>query len=310
MSHIATRRRARPRGPGPGTTSALPGAAWQLHHRPQSWFVRTPAVAKLAGSFARAVTAADTGLVDTAVPLVQQHHTGQRPFGEPREREHGDRQAFLASAGQRLDSAFPVDVVRPLPLLGGRGSQQVSAPGRDTVPSPSERDGLVTAFAQALEGVGGTCHVVDGDVPERLLDELVSELEAWDVVASAEPEAQALAARLADRGAEVHEADPERSAAAALGISSASAAIAATGSIVLDTSHTASRSVSVLPPVHLCVLPAERIVAATSDVLRGLSARSEPLAPSLLLVSGPPAPANSVNVGGHGPAQLHVIVLG
>jgi L-lactate dehydrogenase complex protein LldG len=170
----------------------------------------------------------------------------------------------------------------------------------------------VATFAHAVEEAGGVCHLVSGDIPEPLLDHLVSEFEAWDIVVSAEPEAQELAHRLAKRGAEVHSATPEHSARAAMGVTSASAGIAATGSVLLDSSYTGSRVVSALPQAHICVLPADRIVATPSDVLRPLGDQAADMPASLVLVSGPSRSGDIeqiLTIGAHGPAAVHVIVL-
>ena len=75
--------------------------------------------------------------------------------------------------------------------------------------------------ARAVEEAGGTCHVVVGEVPESLLDELVSDHDAWDASVSAEPEARELAHRLAARGVQIHEATPEATAEVTLGVTTA-----------------------------------------------------------------------------------------
>jgi L-lactate dehydrogenase complex protein LldG len=94
------------------------------------------------------------------------------------------------------------------------------------------------------------------------------------------------------------------------------AAVAATGSLVLDCRDAGSRTVSLLPRVHLCVLPAGRVVAAPADVLRPLGrAAGDPgaLASNLVLVSGPSRTGDIeqlLTIGVHGPVAVHVVLLG
>ncbi len=62
------------------------------------------------------------------------------------------------------------------------------------------------------------------------------------------------------------------SAAADLGVTSATAAIATTGTLVQDSHELGGRTASLLPPAHLCLVPASRIVATSAEVLRRGSA--------------------------------------
>ena len=102
-------------------------------------------------------------------------------------REAGDRAAFLAPARRGLAGGIPANPVHPPPgPLGGAG-----------VPRPRYRnldpDDLVGTFARSVAEADGTCHVVEGDVPDDLLDRLVDELGGRKVVATAEPEAAGVA---------------------------------------------------------------------------------------------------------------------
>jgi L-lactate dehydrogenase complex protein LldG len=156
------------------------------------------------------------------------------------------------------------------------------------------------------------CHVVEGAIPEMLLDDIVAELGGWTAVVSAEPEARALGDKLAARGVEVAGATADAAAEATLGVTSAIAGVAATGSVVLDSRRAGGRLASLLPPIHLCVLPADRIVATPADVLRGLGDDPAALPPSLVLVTGPSRTGDIeqlLTIGAHGPTALHVVVV-
>jgi L-lactate dehydrogenase complex protein LldG len=224
--------------------------------------------------------------------------------------EHGDREHFLAPARRLLSQgihANPVHVPPPTP-----------APG-DPVPEPRylnlDPDDLVTSFADAVAHAEGVCHVVEDDVPDALLDRIVLELsdrEGSSVVVSAEPEARAVGDRLAARGLEVAPASPATAAAAGLGVTSARAAIAATGSVVLDSRRASGRVTSLLPPVHLCVLPVNRLFATPADVLRRLGSGPDAMPPSLVVVTGPSRTGDIeqlLTLGAHGPTALHVVLV-
>jgi L-lactate dehydrogenase complex protein LldG len=265
--------------------------------------------AGLAGAMAREIVIPDLlfdeeGPADIVIepPPLLDDHTDPRPaVARVRgwEREGGDRAAFLAAARGRMRASAPP------PLLTGSA---VPEPGFVNL-SP---DDLVGAFTRAVAEAGGTCHRVVGTIPESLLDRLVAELGTWEAVVSADADAAELAERFAIRGVEVADATPDAAAQASLGITSAVAGVAATGSLVLDSHRDRGRLVAVLPRVHVCVLPAERVVAAPADVLRGLGARPVGLPSSLVLVNGPARTGEIerlLTIGAHGPTALHVILV-
>jgi L-lactate utilization protein LutC len=224
--------------------------------------------------------------------------------------EHGDRLRFLAPARTLLSDGIhpnPVHVPPPTPLPS------------DPVPEARylnlDPGDLVTSFADAVAHAEGVCHVVEHEVPDSLLDRIVAELGTRDgtsVVVSSEPEARAVGDRLAARGLAVDPATPATAAAAALGVTSATAAIAATGSVVLDSRRAGGRVVSLLPSVHLCVVPVDRLFATPADVLRPLGSAAEPPPPSLVVVTGPSRTGDIeqlLTLGAHGPTALHVVLV-
>ncbi|MGE5591571.1 MAG: lactate utilization protein [Bacillota bacterium] len=105
-------------------------------------------------------------------------------------------------------------------------------------------------------------------------------------------------------------------AAARTGVTSAAWGVAETGSIVLPTGAGQGRLVSLLPPVHVALLPEERLVPSVAELFRVVArnARAGAALPSSLsLATGPSRSAdieNDLTTGVHGPVEVHVVLLG
>jgi L-lactate dehydrogenase complex protein LldG len=98
-------------------------------------------------------------------------------------------------------------------------------------------------------------------------------------------------------------------AEADVGISSADAALAETGSLVVQSGRRRSRLATLLPPVHLALVPSERL---TTDLFTWIDGRGEATFPAnLVLISGPSKTADieqTLSIGVHGPKRLVVIL--
>ncbi len=98
---------------------------------------------------------------------------------------------------------------------------------------------------------------------------------------------------------------------AELGITGADYALADTGTVVLLASAAEARMISLLPPVHLAVVPKERILTGL-DELFALLPRPSELTSSAVLITGPSRTADIEQIlvrGVHGPGEIHVVVL-
>ena len=96
-----------------------------------------------------------------------------------------------------------------------------------------------------------------------------------------------------------------------VGISTAQAAIAETGTLVLDSAEERHRLVSLVPPVHIAVVNASVIVETLSDALTLLQKKE--ISPAITFITGPSRTADielTLAIGVHGPRELYVIVDG
>ncbi|HEV2764925.1 MAG TPA: lactate utilization protein [Pyrinomonadaceae bacterium] len=102
---------------------------------------------------------------------------------------------------------------------------------------------------------------------------------------------------------------------AQVGVTSADYALADTGTLVLLSGGEQHRLVSLLPPVHVCLLRPERILPNMSELLALLGEAYASGAPpqALTCVTGPSRTADieqAITLGVHGPRSLHVLLTG
>ncbi|HNB50450.1 MAG TPA: lactate utilization protein [Anaerolineales bacterium] len=99
-------------------------------------------------------------------------------------------------------------------------------------------------------------------------------------------------------------------ATADVGITSADAFLAETGSLVISSGPGKSRMVSLLPPVHVAIVPMNRL---TMDIFTWKEAHSRQFPANTVLISGPSKTADieqTMSVGVHGPKKLIVVLVG
>jgi L-lactate utilization protein LutC len=100
-------------------------------------------------------------------------------------------------------------------------------------------------------------------------------------------------------------------ATADVGITSADYALADTGSLVMIASPDDARLISLLPPVHIAVFPADRILTGL-DELYTLIPRPADRTSSMVFITGPSRTADIEQIlvrGVHGPGEIHVVIV-
>jgi len=175
----------------------------------------------------------------------------------------------------------------------------------------------VERFSQNLKAVDGHCIVANGEVEvSRALSGIIAglqgtKLKARRIALSDEPAVARLARLIAT---EVDEITIAPDAAALfgydVGITTAQAAIAETGTLVLDSERERHRLVSLVPPVHIAIIEATQIYQTLAEALNVLR-QKERVSSIVTFITGPSRTADielTLAIGVHGPQELYVIV--
>jgi L-lactate dehydrogenase complex protein LldG len=179
-----------------------------------------------------------------------------------------------------------------------------------------------TRFLEELEALGGHGRRVAtlGEAREYVL-ELARErgakrLVRWDVE---ELEEMGVDGPLGETGVEVAvwrdlEDFREVASRADIGLSTAAWAIAETGSLVIEGGPGRGRTVTLLPPTHVAVVPVGRMLRTVPEAI-GKYAGGEggALPANVTFHTGPSRSGDiemSIFVGMHGPGDVHVVLVG
>ena len=184
------------------------------------------------------------------------------------------------------------------------------------LPEVNLTDHFIEAF-KVLDGIvhhGDPLEVITKIMADRGVDEYV----AWDQEHLPVP---GLLDDLAERGHRRIETvlppDPENRIAHQLGymqvevgISTAVAALAESGSVVVTSGPGRSRLASVIPAVHVVLVPTNRMFRSLSHWTAQLDPATLPA--NLMVVSGPSRTGDielTLTKGVHGPGEIHAVLL-
>lgn len=194
-----------------------------------------------------------------------------------------------------------------------RGGMPLPAPWR----SRQQFDDLAARFAETLTGLyGEVIRAASADEALDRLGDVLRDLGAARVVVNDEPPLADVDLAVRWPGIAWHvvgrtEGDLRAFCAGAdAGVTGADAALAETGSVVVSSGPGRSRLVSLLPPVHIALVP---VSCLTSDILTWAAARSGDLPASVTVISGPSKTADieqTLAIGMHGPKRVIVILYG
>jgi L-lactate dehydrogenase complex protein LldG len=218
------------------------------------------------------------------------------------------REAILGSIRSHLAASVPYDE-RELPVNHENPVILSNAPRKLT--------SIVDSFKQSLEAVDGYCVIASGETEiAAALTQIISRLQqtklrAQRIAISDVPEVERLmhltdldieALAVAPNAADIFSFD--------VGISTVQAAIAETGTLVLEATSERHRLISLVPPVHIAILDASRIFETLGGALAFLQ-KDEAVSPAVAFVTGPSRTGDielTLAIGVHGPQELHVII--
>jgi L-lactate dehydrogenase complex protein LldG len=187
-------------------------------------------------------------------------------------------------------------------------------------------DDLAVRLATEITAVGGQAMLVDNlTAAHAALGTLLEHYQARRAFCWQHPllDRLQLEVVLADRGIEQsnstslaelsYDARRESMLAADIGITSASFAIAETGSLVMIAQPGQERLASLLPPVHVAIVERAQILPDLFDLFAELRrAGYDNLPSNLALITGPSKTGDiemTLTTGVHGPGKWHVIVV-
>ena len=167
----------------------------------------------------------------------------------------------------------------------------------------------VELFRQSLEAVDGHCLIVQGD--DGIAAALTQIIPPQRIAISDNPEIERLLnltdLEIEELGIAPNAHDIFRFD---VGISTVQAAIAETGTLVLDSTRERHRLVSLVPPVHIAIVRASQIYRTLSEVL-SLIRKDKEISPAVTFITGPSRTADielTLAIGVHGPQELYVII--
>lgn len=174
------------------------------------------------------------------------------------------------------------------------------------------RDLYVQTFVQRFEKLAGKAFVVADSA--AVIPQIAPLLDGKTVVASNAPFLEACgitALPQVKSGFTDRDALRDACAAADIGITSADYALAETGTLVMLSSRQEARLVSLLPPVHVAIVPRSRILANLDELLSVLPKPAEQSS-SMVLITGPSRTADIEQIlvrGVHGPGEIYAVIV-
>jgi L-lactate dehydrogenase complex protein LldG len=193
------------------------------------------------------------------------------------------REAILTSIRSHLAASPPADPV-----------EYVSSPEAATLTAP-----VLDEFKQAVEAVDGHCVVVQ---TEEEVTQILKTFAGRVAISDAPVLERLVDGVIAPNSDEIFAFD--------VGISTVQAAIAETGTLVLDSSRERNRLVSLVPPVHIAIVDASTIFQTLGEALAFIHQDGTP-SPVVTFITGPSRTADielTLTIGVHGPQELYVIV--
>ena len=173
---------------------------------------------------------------------------------------------------------------------------------------PTIRDDVLERCRENLEVVGAKFTIVENeDEAAARIQTIIDEMSATNVVIS---DSELVRRVMATAGVQaIENASRDELFSSDIGVTSAQWVIAETGTLVLESGAEQHRLVSLVPPVHACVIRASTIRHTLSEILVLLDTNANPAVTFITGASRTSDIELTLAIGVHGPRDLYVIVL-
>jgi L-lactate dehydrogenase complex protein LldG len=221
------------------------------------------------------------------------------------------RHNILESIRLNLAASVPHEQHEPLHVIQG------AVPVSENESSPNAGS-IVDLFKTNLEAVNGHCIIARTEMEiVHALTSIITELKRTELnlrrIALSDSAAVERLVRLIAVELEEVVTTPSSSEIFGfdIGITTAQAGIAETGTLVLDSACERHRLVSLVPPVHIAIVDASKIYLTLGETLAFLQNGKAEVSPIVTFVTGPSRTADielTLAIGVHGPHDLYVII--
>jgi L-lactate dehydrogenase complex protein LldG len=220
------------------------------------------------------------------------------------------RDDILGNIRRSLGRGVLTDAAAAIPERRVAGHRPNLVPGRVL---GLDREALLDAFEGEVTAIKATVARLPGlaDVPDALAGYLASHNLPSEITTSPDP---VLGAVPWDRRPTLRRRTGVPGNADMVGVSVAAAAIAETGTLMLESGPDNPSTLNFLPDTHVVVLPTSRVVGPMEDALTALRVRyGEGQMPRTVnFITGPSRTADieqKIEMGAHGPRRLHILVI-
>ncbi|GBF12268.1 lactate utilization protein C [Tepidibacillus sp. HK-1] len=187
-----------------------------------------------------------------------------------------------------------------------------------------DQNGFINQFIKNLQDIGGHVKRVSSDMVTKEIDQIIVEHQAKKVITWDDPDLEGYQLEKHLQGkAEYVKWDINKkfdslvpyAEQSQIGITMADLGLSETGTIMLFNQGGRGRSVSLLPEVHIAILPAEKIVPRITQAMKKIkeTLNEKGQLPSLInFISGPSRTSDIemvLTIGVHGPKKLYVLVV-
>lgn len=174
---------------------------------------------------------------------------------------------------------------------------------------PSELS-LAQIFRENLLSIGANCEIVESkEDATALIQKTINERNLKKIAVSDAEIVSKIMSLLKLESDSLRNPKKEILFETDLGITSAQFGIAETGTLVIESDKEFNRLTSLVPPIHICVLEAEKIRQTLGEVLSELE---KDLSRSITFITGQSRTSDielTLALGVHGPGELFVILV-